>query len=80
MLASVKLSKTHISKIVQLGGFLGNLAFGLTEAAFRAGIETDEKGEPILAKNAIKCLNKKINELKKTFTITLRFKINTNKQ
>ena len=54
-LASIKLSKTQLSKMVLLGGFLGKLVGSLAESVFKVGIEAANKDLPMLANKATKC-------------------------
>ena len=54
-LASIKLSKTQLSKMVLLGGFLGELVGSLAESVFKVGIEAVNKDLPMLANKATKC-------------------------
>ena len=43
LLRDRQVARHQISKIIKLGGFLGDLTIGLTDAAFRAGIEASKK-------------------------------------
>ena len=42
--ANIELSKAQIFKMIQSGGFLGDLAIGLLDVAFRTGIEAAKRG------------------------------------
>ena len=58
--ANTKSSKALISKMIQSGGFLVDLAIGLLEVAFRTGIEATKRVTSTLPKNATNYfLNKK---------------------
>ena len=65
--ANIKLSKTWLSKMVQLGGFLPLPL--ILPAAFKIGEEVVKRKAPTLAKNVVKqIMNKTIVQLIKKFT------------
>ena len=69
--ADIELSKTQISKMIQSGGFLVNLAAGLLDVAPRTGIEAPKKVSSIIDTNATNYfVNEKTNELNKIFITT----------
>ena len=74
----MKFSKTHLSKMIQSGGILGELLVGIPYAMLQAGKESLEKVislvpklAPALAGKATEYhINKGINKFNKTFTST----------
>ena len=63
---NTKFSKTQLSKMIQLGGILGELLVALTYAAIKAGSQELMKRAPELIRNVTRYfVNKGINRLKK---------------